>query len=168
MNDSRTSEHVSGPSVTNGSNPQDSMEPTPDHSRQEFSCLRHTICGSVCPGEKHEIGNVNLPHLGGDDVESGQSCPELGWLVRLCVPTDKHDKGLSKQGQNRKRRDHPDSPRLAVSGVVPGHTRSRDRLSNISPVLKLLKQTFSMNPGAWEPNYVGYMSSKRSKAVSNG
>ena len=43
------------------------------------------------------------------------------------------DKGLSKQGQNRKRRDHPDSARLAESGVVPGPTRSRDRLSSNSP-----------------------------------
>ena len=67
-------------------------------------------------------------------MESGQSCPELGRPVRLCVPSNKPDKGLSKQGQNRMRRDHPDSPRLAESGVVPGPIRSRDRLSNISPM----------------------------------
>ena len=53
-------------------------------------------------------------------MESGQSRPELGRPVRLCVPSDKPDKGLSKQGQNRKRRDRPDSARLAQSGVVPG------------------------------------------------
>ena len=98
---------------------QDRMEPKPDHSRQDISCLAQTICGSVRPREKHEIGNVRLPHSGGDVMEIGQSCPELGRPVRLCVPSDKPDKGLSKQGQNRKRRDRPDSARLAQSGVVP-------------------------------------------------
>ena len=130
---SRTSECVSGPSVTEGSNPQDRVEPKPDHSRPDILCLGQTIRGSVRPGGKHEIGNIHLPHSGGDGVESGQSCPELGLPVRLCIPSNKPDKGLSKQGQNRKRRDHPDSPRLAESGVVPGPIRSRDRLSNISP-----------------------------------
>ena len=66
-------------------------------------------------------------------MESGQSCPELGRPVRLCVPSDKPDKGLSRQGQNRKRRDRPDSARLAKSGVVPGPISSPDRLSNNSP-----------------------------------
>ena len=45
----------------------------------------------------------------------------------------KPDKGLSKQGHNRKCRDRPDSARLAKSGVVPGPIRSPDRLSNNSP-----------------------------------
>ena len=58
---SRTSECVSGPSVPEGSNPQDRMEPEPDRSRQEFSCLGQTVRGSVRPREKHEIGNVRLP-----------------------------------------------------------------------------------------------------------
>ena len=89
--------------------------------------------GSVRPRKKHEIGNVRLPHSGGDVMESGQSRPELGRPVRLCIPSDKPDKGLSKQGQNRKRRDRPDSARLAQSGVVPAPIRSRDRLSNNSP-----------------------------------
>ena len=88
-----------------------------------------TIRGSVRPREKHEIDNVRLPHPGGDVMESGQSCPELGRPVRLCVPSDKPNKNLSKQGQNRKRRDRPDSARLTQSGVVPGPIRSRDRLS---------------------------------------
>ena len=66
------------------------------------------------------------PHSGRDVMESGQSCPELGRPVRLCVPFDKPDKALSKQGQNRKRRDLPDSARLAKSGVVPGPIRSPD------------------------------------------
>ena len=66
-------------------------------------------------------------------MESGQSCPELGRPVRLCVPSDKPDKGLSKQGQNSKGGDRPDSARLAKSGVVPGPIRSPDRLSNNSP-----------------------------------
>ena len=125
---SRSSECVSGPSVPEGSNPQDRVEPKPDRSRQDFSCLRQTIRGSVHPREEHEIGNiVRLTHSGGDVMESGQSCPELGWPVRVCVPSDKPDKGLSKQGQNRKRRDRPDSSRLAQPGVVSGPIRSRDR-----------------------------------------
>ena len=130
---SRTSECVSGPSVPEGSNPQDRMEPKPDHSRQDVSCLGQTIRGSVRHKGKHETGNVHLPHSGRDVLESGQSCPELGWPVRLCVPSDKPDKGLYKQGQNRKRRDHPDSARLAQSELVPGPIRSRDRLSNNTP-----------------------------------
>ena len=79
-------------------------------------------------------------------MESGQSCPELGRPVRLCVPSNKPDKGLSKQGQNRKRRDHPDSPRLAESGVVPGPIRSRDRLSNISPTSAETAQADLLTP----------------------
>ena len=73
---SRTSECVSGPSVPEGSNPQDRMEPKPDHSRQDISCLGQTIRGSVRTKDKHS---------GGDVMESGQSCPELGRPVRLCV-----------------------------------------------------------------------------------
>ena len=130
---SRASECVSGPSVPEGSNPQDRMEPKPDHSRQDLSCLGQTIRGSVRPREEHEIGNICLPHSGGDVLESGQSCPELGRPVRVCVPSDKLDKGLSKQGQNRKRRDRPNSAILAHPGVVYGPTRSLNRLSNISP-----------------------------------
>ena len=82
---SRTSECVSGPSVPEGSNPQGRMEPKLDHIRQDILCLGQTVRGSVCPKEKHEIGNVRLPHSGGDVMESGQSCPELGRPVRLCV-----------------------------------------------------------------------------------
>ena len=77
-------------------------------------------------------------------MESGQSCPELERPVRICVPSDKPDKGLSKQGQNRKRRDRPDSSRLAQPGGVSGPIRSPVRLSNNSPTRqKLLKQIFS-------------------------
>ena len=123
---SRTSECVSGPSVPEGSNPQDRMEPKPDHSRHDILCLGQAIRGSVRPKDKHEIGNIHLPHSGGDVMESGQSCPELGRPVCLCVPSDKPYKGLSKQGQNR---DRPDSARLAQSRVVPGPIRSHDSLS---------------------------------------
>ena len=130
---SRASECVSGPSVPEGSNPQDRVEPEPDHSRQDLSCLGQTIRGSVRPREEHEIGNIRLPHSGGDVLESGQSCPELGRPVRVCVPSDKPDKGLSKQGQNRKRRDRPNSASLVQPGVVSGPTRSLNRLSNNSP-----------------------------------
>ena len=79
-------------------------------------------------------------------MESGQSCPELGWPVCLCVPSDKPDKGLSKQCQNRKRRDRPDSARLAQSGVVPGPIRSRDRLSNNSPTSAETAQADLLTP----------------------
>ena len=143
---SRTSECVSGPSVPQGSNPQDRMEPKPDRSRQDFSCLGQTVRGSVHPRDKHEIGNVRLPHSGGDVMESGQSRAELGRPVRLCVPSDKPDKGLSKQGQNRKRRDRPDSARLAQSRVVPGPIRSRDRLSNNSPTSAETAQADLLTP----------------------
>ena len=143
---SRTSECVSGPSVPAGSNPQDRMEPKPDHSRQDISCLGQTIRGSVRPKDKHEIGNVHLPHSGGDVMESGQSGPDLGRPVRLIVPSDKPDKGLSKQGQDRKRRDRPDSSRLAQPGVVSGPIRSRDRLSNNSPTSAETAQADLLTP----------------------
>ena len=143
---SRASECVSGPSVPEGSNPQDRVEPEPDHSRQDFSCLGQTIRGSVRPREEHEIGNIRLPHSGGDVLESGQSCPELGRPVRVCVPSDKPDKGLSKQGQNRKRRDRPNSASLAQPGVVSGPTRSLNRLSNISPTSAETAQADLLTP----------------------
>ena len=122
------------------------MEPKPDHSRQDILCLGQTICGSVRPKDKNKIGSVHLPHSGRDVMESGQSCPELGWPVLLCVASDKPDKGLSKQGQNRKRRDRPDSARLAKSGVVPGPIRSRDRLSNSSPTSAEAAQADLLTP----------------------
>ena len=65
-------------------------------------------------------------------MESGQSCPELERPVRICVPSDKPVKGLSNQGQNRKRRDCPDSSR-AQPGGVSGPIRSPVRFSNNSP-----------------------------------
>ena len=103
------------------------MEPKPDRSRPFVDLF--------ALGKNTKFGNIGLTHSGGGVLESGQSCPELGRPVRVCVrvPSDKLDKGLSKQGQNRKRRDRPDSARLAQSGVVPGPIRSRARLSNNSP-----------------------------------
>ena len=143
---SRLSECVSGPSVPEESNPQDRVELKPDRSRQVFSCLGQTIRGSVRPREEHEIGNIRLTHSGGGVLESGQSCPKLGRPVRVCVPSDKPDKGLSKQGQNRKRRDRPDSSRLAQPGVVSGPFRSRDRLSNNSPTSAETAQADLLTP----------------------
>ena len=128
------------------SNPQDRVEPKPDRSRQDFSCLGQTIRGPVRPREEHEIGNIRLTHLGGDVLESGQSCPELGRPVRVRVPSDKPDKGLSEQGQNRKRRDRPDSASLAQPGVVSGPTRSLNRLSNNSPTSAETAQTNLLTP----------------------
>ena len=122
------------------------MEPKPDRSRQDFSCLGQTFRGSVCPRVEHEIGNIRLTHSGGGVLESGQSCPELGRPIRVCVPSDKPDKGLSKQGQNRKRRDCPDSSRLAQPGVVSGPFRSRDRLSNNSPTSAETAQADLLTP----------------------
>ena len=143
---SRASECVSGPSVSEGSNPQVRMEPKPDCSRQDLSCLGQTIRGSVRPREEHEIGNIRLPHSGGDVLESGQSCPELGRPVRVCVPSDKPDKGLSKQGQNRKCRDRPNSASLAQPGMVSGPPRSLNRLSNISPTSAETAQADLLTP----------------------
>ena len=60
--------------------------------------------------------------------------------------SDKPDKGLSKQGQNRKRRDRPDSSRLAQPGVVSGPFRSRDRLSNNSPTSAETAQADLLTP----------------------
>ena len=91
-------------------------------------------------------GNIRLPHSGGDVLESGQSCPELGRPVRVCVPSDKPDKGLSKQGQNRKRRDRPNSASLAQPGVVSGPPRSLNRLSNISPTSAETAQADLLTP----------------------
>ena len=122
------------------------MEPKPDRSRQYFSCLGQTIRGSVRPREEHEIGNIRLTHSGGDVLESGQSCPELERYVRICLPSDKPDKGLSKQGQNRKRRDRPDSSRLAQPGVVSRPFRSRNRLSNNSPTSAETAQADLLTP----------------------
>ena len=133
-------------SVPEGSNPQDRVEPKPDRSRQDFSCLGQTIRGPVRPREEHEIGNIRLTHLGGDVLESGQSCPELGRPVRVRVPSDKPDKGLSEQGQNRKRRDRPDSASLAQPGVVSGPTRSLNRLSNNSPTSAETAQADLLTP----------------------
>ena len=98
------------------------------------------------PREEHEIGNIRLTHLGGDVLESGQSCPELERPVRACVPSDKPDKGLSKQGQNRKRRDRPDSSRLAQPGVASGPIRFRDRRSNNSPTSAETAQADLLTP----------------------
>ena len=153
---SRLSECVNGPSVPEGSNPQDRVEPKPDRSRQDFSCLGQTIRGSVRPREEHEIGIIRLTHSGGGVLESGQSCPELGRPVRVCIPSDKPDKGLSKQGQNRKRRDRPDSSRLAQPVGVSGLIRSRDRLSNNSPTSAETAQADLLMPtesGAMLSNY---------------
>ena len=97
-------------------------------------------------GKKHEIGNMRLPHSGGDVLESGQSCPELGRPVRVCVPSDKPDKGLSKQGQNRKCRDRPNSASLAQPGMVSGPPRSLNRLSNISPTSAETAQADLLTP----------------------
>ena len=89
---------------------------------------------------------IRLPHSGGDILESGQSCPELGRPVRIRVPSDKPDKGLSKQGQNRERRDHPNSASLAQPGVVSGPTRSLNRLSNNSPTSAETAQADLLTP----------------------
>ena len=82
-------------------------------------CLGQTIHGSVRPGENTKLA-MHISCSGGDGVESGQSCPDLGRPVCLCVPTDKPDNGMYKQGQNRKCRDLPNRARLAKPGMFPG------------------------------------------------
>ena len=97
-------------------------------------------------GKNTKLAIYVSPHSGGDVLESGQSCPELGRPLRVCVPSDKPDKGLSKQGQNRKRRDRPNSASLAQPGVVSGPTRSLNRLSNISPTSAETAQADLLTP----------------------
>ena len=99
---SRASECVSGPSVQEGSNPHNRVEPKPDRSRQVFRAWGRPFVDLFALGKEHEIGNIRLTHSGGDVLESGQSCPELERPVRICVPSDKPVKGLSKQGQKQK------------------------------------------------------------------
>ena len=79
-------------------------------------------------------------------MESGQSCPELERPVRICVPSDKPVKGLSNQGQNRQRRDRPDSSRLAQPGGVSGPIRSLVRLSYNSPTSAETAQADLLTP----------------------
>ena len=115
------------------------MKPKPDHSRQDISCLGQTIRGSVRPKDKHEIGNVHLPHSGRDVMESGQSCPKLGRPVRLCIPSDKPDKVRTES--------------VEIVLIAPGWPNQEwfpDLLDlaivfpiTLSPVHNLLKQTFS-------------------------
>ena len=101
---------------------------------------------SVVREEGNDSSSPLSSHSGGDVLESGQSCPELGRPVRVCVPSDKPDKGLSKQGQNRKRRDRPNSASLAQPGVVSGPPRSLNRLSNISPTSAETAQADLLTP----------------------
>ena len=73
-------------------------------------------------------------------TESGQ------FTLTACTPMHTLRQGLSKQGQNRKRRDRPDSTRLAKSGVVPAPIRSSDRLSNSSPTSAETAQADLLTP----------------------
>ena len=154
---SRSSECVSGPSVPEGSNPQDRVEPKPDSSRQDFSCLGQTIRGSVRPREEHEIGNIRLTHSGGDVLESGQSCPELGRLYAYtCTypPTS-----LIRACLNKVRTEN-----VEIVLIAPGWPNQEwfpdlldlaiDFPITLPPVQKLLKQTFShhFHPHPWNLN----------------
>ena len=147
---SRSSECVSGPSVPEGSNPQDRVEPKPDRRRQDFSCLGQTIHGSVRLWRTRNWQYTSHPfgrrRLGKWTVLSrtGTACTHMRTLI--CIPSDKPDKGLSRQGQNRKRRYHPDSSRLAQPGVVSGPIGSRDRLSNNSPTSAETAQADLLTP----------------------
>ena len=93
---------------------------------QQYSGLGCQLEGSNC-----------IWHLVPRPIPTTHQCPgassHMGRPVRICVPSDKPDKGLSKQGQNRKRRYRPDSASLAQPGVVSGPTRYLNRLSNNSP-----------------------------------
>ena len=141
---SRPYECVSGPSVPEGSNPQDRVEPEPDHSRQDLSCLGQTIRGSVRPREEHKTGNIRLPHLGGDVLESGlyvYAYPPTS-LIRACL--------------NKVRTENVEI--VLIAPVWPNHEWFPDLLDlsidfpiALPPVQKLLKQTFShhFHPHPW-------------------
>ena len=154
---SRSSECVSGPSVPEGSNPQDRVEPKPDRSRQDFSCLGQTIRGSVRPREEHEIGNIRLTDSGGDVLESGQSCPELGRpsLIRAClnkVQTENVEIVLIAPAWPNQEW-FPDLLDLSIDFPI-----------TLPPVQKLLKQTFShhFHPHPWLLNLHAWRLSKDS------
>ena len=172
---SRASESVSGSSVPEGSNPQDRMEPKPDHSRQDLSCLGQTIRGSIRPREEHEIGNIRLPHSGGDVLESGQSCPELGRPVHVCVPSYAYPPtSLIRACLNKVRTENVEI--VLIAPVWPNQEWFPDLLDlsidfpiSLPPVQKLLKQTFShhFHPHPWLLNLHAWRLSKDSTRREN-
>ena len=139
---SRLSECVNGPSVPEGSNPQDRVEPKPDRSRQDFSCLGQTIRGSVRPREEHEIGIIRLTHSGGGVLESlvqnwdglyAFAYPPTS-LIRAClnkVRTENVEIVLIAPGWPNQE-EFPDLLDLAIDFPI-----------TLPPVQKLLKQIFS-------------------------
>ena len=155
MTPSRTSECVSRPSIPEGSNPQDRMEPKLDHSRQDISCLGQTICGSVRPKEKHEIGNVRLPHSGGDVMESGNLVQNWDGLYAYAYPPT----SLIRACLNKVRTES-----VEIVLIAPGWPNQEwfpdlldlaiDFPITLPPVQKLLKQTFShhFHPHPWNLN----------------
>ena len=98
-------------------------------------------------------------------MESGQSCPELERPVRICVPSDKHVKGLSNQGQKNN---------VEIVLIAPGWPNqeefpdlldlSLDFPITLPPVQKLLKQTFShhFHPHPWLLNLYAWRLSRDS------
>ena len=118
------------------------MEPNPDHSRQDFSCLGQTIRGSVRPGEKHKISNVHLPHSGGDGVESGSHVQNWDGLYAYAYPPT----SLITACLNKVRTES-----IEIILIAPGWPNQEwfpdlldlaiDFPISLLPVQKLLKQT---------------------------
>ena len=121
---------------------------TRPYSRQDFSCLGRPFVDLFALGKNTKLATYISPIR--EETAWNVDSLELGWPVCLCVPSNKPDKGMSKQGQNRKRRDHPDSPRLA-EWFPDLLDLAIDFPISLPPVQKLLKQTFShhFHPHPW-------------------
>ena len=140
-------------SVPEGSNPQDRVEPKPDRSRQDFSCLGQTIRGSVRPREEHEIGNVRAHPFGRRRLgkwtvlsRTGTACTRMHTLptslIRAClnkVRTENVEIVLIAPGWPNQEW-FPDLLDLSIDFPI-----------TLPPVQKLLKQTFShhFHPHPW-------------------
>ena len=139
------SECVSGPSVQEGSNPQDRVEPKPDRSRQVFRAWGRPFVDLFALGKNTKLAIYVTPIW-----------EETSWKVDSLVqnwnglyayaypPTSLIRACLSKV--RTERRDRPDSSRLAQPGVLSGPFRSRDRLSNNSPTSAETAQADLLTP----------------------
>ena len=149
---SRASECVSGPSVPEGSNPQDRVEPKPDCSRQDLSCLgrpfvdlfalgkntKLAIC--VSPIREETSWKVDSLVQNWDDLYAYAYPPTS--LIRACL--------------NKVRTENVEI--VLIAPVWPNQEWFPDLLDlsidfpiSLPPVQKLLKQTFShhFHPHPW-------------------
>ena len=162
---SRAFECVSEPSVPEGSNPQDRMEPKPDHSRQDLSCLGQTIRGSVRPREEHEIGNIRLPNREETSWKVDSLVQNWDGLYAYAYPPT----SLIRACLNKVRTENVEI--VLIAPVWHNQEWFPDLLDlsidfpiSLPPVQKLLKQTFShhFHPHPWLLNLHAWRLSKDS------